>query len=117
MIWYITKTIISAIIIVAVSELAGKSPRWGALILSLPIVSIIALVMTWQGQRNMVVVAGLAKETLVLVPLGLGFFIPLAMAARTGLSFWPSFFLGIALAGVTISIYFFLSSRSLSLPH
>jgi len=53
MIWYITKTIISAIIIVAVSELTGKSPRWGALILSLPLVCIIALVMTWQGQCNM----------------------------------------------------------------
>lgn len=112
MIWYIVKTVISAIIIVVVSEIAGKSPRWGALILSLPIVSIIAFVMTWQGQRNMHVIVGLAKETLVLVPLGLGFFIPFALAGRTGLSFWSSLFWGVSLASVTISIYFFLSPRS-----
>ncbi len=73
--------------------------------------------MTWQGQRNMEVIAGLAKETLLLQPVGLGFFIPLALAGGTGLSFWPSFFLGIALASVAISIYFFLCQRSGSLPH
>ena len=39
----------------------------------------------------------LARETLVLVPLGLPFFIPLAFASRLGLGFWPALGAGIVL--------------------
>ena len=44
---YAVKIFISAAVIVLVSEIVGGSPRFGGLILSLPIVSILAFVMTW----------------------------------------------------------------------
>jgi hypothetical protein len=55
----------------------------------------------------------LAREALVLVPLGLPFFIPMAFPERLGLSFWSAFVAGIVLASATIGLWFWLGS---SLP-
>lgn len=104
--WTITKTLIAAAIITAVSEIANRYPRLGALLLTLPIVSILAFIFTWTGQRDLETVSRLARETLILVPLGLPFFLPLAFAPRLGLSFWAAFASGVLLAAVTIGLWF-----------
>ena len=106
MFWTLVKATISAAVIVAVADVSGRFPRLGALLLTLPIVSILAFVMTWHQDGEMTTISHLAKETLVLVPLGLPFFVPLAFSDRTGLSFWPSFFLGVILASCTIGLWF-----------
>ena len=109
--WLIVKTLISAAVIVAVSEIAGRYPRVGGRVLTLPVVRIIAFVMTWTKQGEMGTITTLARETLVLVPLGLPFFVPFAVANRTGLSFWPSFALGLVLASLTIGAWFQFGPR------
>ena len=109
--WIITKTVIAASVIVAVSEVSQRWPRFGALLLSLPIVSILAFVMSWQRDHDLPAISRLAKETLILVPLGLPFFLPLAFANRLGWSFWPTFLLGLALASATIGLWFSLAPR------
>lgn len=106
--WLIFKAVLSAIIIVVVSEIADRLPRLGALLLTLPIVSIIAFIMTWTRDRQIEVIMNLARETLILVPLGLGFFVPLAFAKQWNLSFWPAFALGTVIAVITIGAYFML---------
>lgn len=106
MIWTLVKAIISAAVIVAVAEVSGRIPRLGALLLTLPIVSILAFIMTWTKEGEMTTISQLARETLVLVPLGLPFFIPFALANRTGLSFWPTFAVGVLLASITIGLWF-----------
>jgi hypothetical protein len=109
---YVVKIFISAAVIVLVSEIAGRSPRLGGLVLSLPIVSILAFVMTWYAQREMAVITGLARETLILVPLGLPFFVPFAFANKTGLTFWPSFIFGVLMVSATIGLYFLFANRN-----
>lgn len=106
--WTIGKTLIAAGIITAVSEVGNRFPRLGALLLTLPVVSILAFIFTWTGQRDLPAISRLARETLVLVPLGLPFFVPLAFAPRLGLSFWPAFVSGVILASVTIGLWFWL---------
>ncbi|WP_145171074.1 DUF3147 family protein [Rubripirellula lacrimiformis] len=106
MVWMIVKALISAAVIVAVAEIAGRMPRLGALLLTLPIISILAFIMTWNKEHDMNSIAALARSTLVLVPLGLPFFAPFALSAKTGLSFWPSFAIGVLLASVTIGAWF-----------
>jgi hypothetical protein len=49
---------------------------------------------------------------MILVPLGLPFFVPFAMANRTGLLFWPSFAVGILLASLTIGTWFWFAPRA-----
>ena len=101
----ILKALISAAVIVTVAEVSGRSPRLGALLLTLPLISILAFIMTWNKEQEMGTITALARETLVLVPLGLPFFVPFAFSNRTGLSFWPSFALGIFLASLTIGAW------------
>ena len=104
MLWMLLKALISAAIIVAVAEVARLSPRLGGLLLSLPTISILAFIMTWTKEGEMGVIARLAREALILVPLSLPFFIPFALSSRTGLSFWPSFVLGLVLAATSIGL-------------
>lgn len=110
--WLVVKALISAAIIVAVAELACRMPRLGALLLTLPLISILAFIMTWTNKHEMATITSLARETLVLVPLGLPFFIPFAFANRTGLSFWPSFAIGVVLASITIGLWFRFGPQS-----
>jgi hypothetical protein len=50
-------------------------------------------------------VSRLARETLVLVPLGLPFFLPFAFAEQLKLGFWSCFVAGLALASLTIGAW------------
>ena len=44
---FLLRTIIAALIIGVVSEISNRSPRSGAILLTLPVVSIMALLMAW----------------------------------------------------------------------
>lgn len=104
----IAKGIIAGLVVIGVTQLANKFPRLGALLLTLPLVSILAFILTWAKYRDVSTIATLSKETLVLVPLGLPFFLPLAFAEKLGLSFWPAFVTGLALAAMLIGLWFWL---------
>lgn len=97
----VLRIVVAAVIIGVVSEISQRWPRWGALLLSLPLVSILAFVMTWTRFHDLKSVSQLARETLVLVPLGLPFFVSLAFAEQLGLGFWPAFTAGIILAAAS----------------
>ena len=109
----IVRGVISGVIVVAVTELAHRSPKLGAFVLTLPVVSIIAFVSAWTRSPDLGAVSGLARETLVLVPLGLPFFVPLAFAHRLGLGFWPAFVLGIAAASLAVGGWLWLGPKTL----
>ena len=105
---FLVRTVIAAVIIGAVSEIAHRSPRVGAVLLTLPVVSIIAILMTWFRDHDLQNLSQLSRETLILVPLGLTFFIPLAFADRLGLNFWSALGAGLILATMTIGIWLML---------
>lgn len=104
------KGLIAGAIVVAVTEIGPKYPRIGGLLLTLPLVSILAFVMAWTKQGDLPAISALAKETLILVPLGLPFFIPLAFADRLGFGFWSAIGVGFLLASATISACFWISA-------
>ena len=52
----------------------------------------------------------MARDALVLVPLGLPFFIPLALAEHFGWGFYPSFFAEVLLAAMTIAAWLELNA-------
>lgn len=101
----VLRVIVVAIIVVAVAEISKRSPRLGAVLLSLPVVSILAFVFSWLQHRDIPAISKMARETLVLVPLGLPFFVPFALAQHLGLGFWTCLGLGIVLASLTIGAW------------
>ncbi|HCS50001.1 MAG TPA: hypothetical protein DIW81_00160, partial [Planctomycetaceae bacterium] len=74
------RAIIAGLVVAGVSELADRFPRLGALLLTLPVISIVAFIATWNKNQDLNTISQLARETLILVPLGLPFFIPLAFS-------------------------------------
>jgi hypothetical protein len=113
MLWTFIKAAISATVIVAVAEVSRRYPRLGALLLSLPIVSILAFLTTWTQQHDLPAISRLAREALVLVPLGLPFFLPLAFAERLQLGFWPAIGIGLALAAAIIGLWLAFGPRTI----
>jgi len=101
----ILRIVIPAAIIFAVSEVSRRSPRLAALLLTLPLVSILAFAASWSKDHDLRSISQMAKETLILVPLGLPFFLPLAFADRLGLSFWSAMLAGLILASITIGAW------------
>jgi hypothetical protein len=81
---------------------AERNPRWGAFVLSLPVLSMLAMILQWQQTSDLLATSRFARETLTLVPLGLPFFIPLAFADRLGISFWSAFAIGLVVASVSV---------------
>lgn len=104
----ILKLLISSAIIVTVSEISNRYPRLGALLLTLPLVSILAFIMSWTRDHNLQSISTLSRETLILVPLGLPFFLPLPCAERLGIGFWAALILGTVLATLSITTWFWL---------
>lgn len=107
--WFlIAKALLTVVIVVGVSEIAGRMPRLGGLILSLPFISIIAFIMTWSTSPKPEVVSNLAKEMLILIPLTLVFYVPFLFVNQTNFSFWTALALGIFLTLVFVGICFWL---------
>jgi hypothetical protein len=107
----LVRGVIAGAIVVSVSLLANRNPRLGGFLLTLPLVSILAFTVSWQQKNDLPAISQLARETLVLVPLGLPFFVPLAFADKLGLGFWAAFGSGLVLASVSVGLWLWLGPR------
>ena len=92
----VIKIMISAMLIVAIAELAKRGTWLGALLASLPIVSLLAIVWLYVDTRDIEKIASLSTDIFWLVLPSLSFFIALPWLLRMRLNFWLS--LGLALA-------------------
>jgi len=110
-VWNIVRATIAGVTIVVVAELSKRHPRIGGLVLSLPLVSILAILVAWLQHRDLPAIARLSRATLILVPLGLPLFVPLALAPRLDLGFWPALVIGIVLAALATGGWLLLGLR------
>ena len=86
------KTIISAVLLVAAGEIAKRSTLLGALIIALPLNSILAFSWLYLDTRDAAQVAQLSQSVMLLILPSLVFFILLPLCLKAGQSF------GLALA-------------------
>lgn len=96
---YISKVVISAVLIVLVSEIAKRSTFWGAFIASLPLVSILALTWLYVETKDTAKVAALASSTLWFVLPSLTFFLVFPALLKAGRGFTLSMLLSLVLMG------------------
>lgn len=90
MAYYLVKIVVSALVIVAVSELAKRSGLVAATLASLPLVSIIAFVWLYVETRDAARIAALSVDIAWLVLPSLLFFVVLPWLLRLGWGFWWS---------------------------
>jgi hypothetical protein len=90
MLYLAVKALISGVIIAAVSEIAKRSPGIGALILSLPLISILAFIWLWRDTADQEGIAALAQSTFWFVLPTLPMFLVLPALLRSGVGFWTA---------------------------
>jgi hypothetical protein len=111
MLQIVLRGLVAGFIVVAVSEIAARFPRLGALILTIPVVPAAVLALVYLKANDLAAATNLARQMLVLIPLGLLIFVPVAMAERLHLSFWTALGAGLAMATAGIAIYLRIASR------
>jgi hypothetical protein len=102
MVYFLVKCALSGIIIAVVSEVAKRSPALGALIVSLPLLSILGILWLWRDTGDAERIASLAQSTFWYVLPSLPMFLALPAMLRAGIGFWPSMGAGCVL---TIVLY------------
>ena len=88
--YYLTKLFISAAIIVIVSEVAKVSAGMGALIKSLPLISILALIWLWRDTEDVTKISELSVGTFWLVLPTLPMFLVLPELLERGWGFYAA---------------------------
>ncbi|MHB1214674.1 MAG: DUF3147 family protein [Thiobacillus sp.] len=81
---------LSALILVAVAEVAKRSSFWAAALASLPLVSLLAFVWLYLDTGDVQKVAALSSGIFWLVLPSLLLFVLLPILLRNGLGFWLS---------------------------
>lgn len=106
MLHYALKVLISAGLIVLVSEVSKKFPTFGGLIASLPLLSVLGMIWLWRDTRDPELLATHALGTFWFVLPSLPMFVVMPWLLRKGLHFAWALSLGCLL---TIGLYLLTS--------
>lgn len=111
MFYLAAKALISGILIAAASEVAKRYPGFGALIASLPLVSVLGMVWLWHDKPDSENMAAHASATFWYVIPSLPMFLVIPILLRSGMSFWLALALGCMLTVVLYSAMTLLAPR------
>src|SRR5882672_11011092 len=105
MVYLLVKALLSGVIVMAVSEIARRNPTFGALVASLPLVSLLAIIWLWRDTNDVSRIADHAEATFWYVIPSLPMFLILPWMLRSGITFWvalaASFLMTILFYGLT----------------
>jgi hypothetical protein len=105
------KAAISGILIALASEVARRQPGIGALIASLPLVSVLGMMWLWRDTHDPLKLADHAQATLWFVIPSLPMFVLIPVLLRRGLGFWTALTVGCALTVVLYLLVVLLARR------
>lgn len=102
MLYLVIKAVVSAIIIVIVSETARRNPGTGALIASLPLISVLGMIWLWRDTQDVARMAEHSAATFWYVIPSLPMFMLIPVLLKRGVAFWPALVAGCVL---TMALY------------
>jgi hypothetical protein len=102
MLYLLLKAAISGVLIAAASEVARRYAGIGALIASLPLVSVLGMIWLWHDTKDPARLADHAAATLWYVCPSLPMFVLIPLLLRAGYGFYPALAAGCAL---TFALY------------
>jgi len=101
--YYVVKIVVTSALVVLISEISRRSSLAGAILASVPIVSVLAMIWLYLDTRDVTQVSALSKDIVWLVPPSLMLFVVLPWLLKRGFGFFPSLTASI---GATIVAYF-----------
>ena len=102
MLYLFIKAGISGVIVAIVSEVAKRYPGFGALIASLPLVSVLGMLWLWRDKPDVPNMAAHVEATFWFVLPSLPMFLAIPAMLRHGFGFWASLAAGCVL---TVALY------------
>lgn len=100
MLAFVLRAALAGVIVAAVALIARRSPVTGAIIASLPLVSVLGMIFLWRDTRDPERLAVHAGATLWYVLPSLPMFALIPVLLRHGVSFWWALLAGCALTVV-----------------
>ncbi len=108
---YLIKILVSALVITGASELARRSTGLAALLLALPLVSLLTFTWIWLEHRDPQQIARLSLETFWFVLPTLPLFIVLGLMLRQGFGYVASLAAGCAVGAVLLGLTQWLMAK------
>jgi hypothetical protein len=102
MTYLIIKAALSGLIVLAVSEIAQRSPAIGGLLASLPLISLLGIIWLWRDTADAERVAAHAESTFWFVLPSLPMFLVFPAMLRHGITFWACLLVSCVL---TVGLY------------
>ena len=102
----VAKALLAGAMIAAIAEIGKRLPAMGALVASLPLVSILGMVFLWHARPDAENMAVHSQATFWFVLPSLPMFLAIPFMLRAGMSFWLSLALGCAL---TVCLYLLMA--------
>jgi hypothetical protein len=90
MLYYLTKIVITAVLVVLISEIAKRSTLTGGILASIPLVSVLAMVWLYVDTHDSAKVVALSYSIFWLILPSLTLFVMLPVLIKKGLGFYPS---------------------------
>jgi hypothetical protein len=107
--FYLIKIALSTLLIVLISEVAKRSSFWGAVLASIPAVSVLAIIWLHAETKDIQRVSELSTSIVWLVIPSLALFITLPLFLQRGLNFYLSLFIAIV---ITVGCYWLIIAIS-----
>ena len=98
----VARALISGAMIVAIAEIGKRLPAMAALVASLPLVSVMGMILLWHARPDAQNMAVHAEATFWYVLPSLPMFLLMPLLLRHGVSFWLALVAGCAL---TVALY------------
>jgi len=111
MLYVVIKALISGAIIAAVSEIAKRSPGIGALVASLPLVSVLGMIWLWRDTQDRALMASHAGATFWFVLPSLPMFLLIPALLDRHVPFWLSLSAGCLLTMLLFLGLVFIAPR------
>ena len=111
MLYLVVKAAVSGIIVALVSEIARRSPGWGGLLASLPLVSVLGMIWLWRDTHDPVRMAAHAEATFWFVLPSLPMFLLVPGLLRNGFGFWMALSAGSLLTMALYAAMFAVAPR------
>ena len=111
MLYLAIKAALSGVIIAVVSEVAKRYPGFGALIASLPLVSLLGMIWLWRDKPDVSNMAAHVEATFWCVLPSLPMFLLIPIILRHGFGFWGAMAVGCALTIVLYGLMTWIGPR------
>ena len=107
MTYYLVKIFVSTVLIVVISEIAKRSTFIGAILASVPLVSVLAMIWLYIDTKDVTRISNLSISIFWLVIPSLTLFLALPLLLKQGLNFYLSIGISIVL---TVGCYWIMVS-------